>query len=370
VGRDLGQIFRLPGYVFEGLRYHAGGRLFRPKPRMIQFPVCDRCNARCLMCRRWQKDAREEIGLAKIREVFSGGIFSRVEEVNVHGGEPTLRKDLAEICEIIQRGCPSLKRIWISTNGLGAERIRKRVEEILDVLDFRKLDLLEINVSIDGIGQTHDTIRGVPGGFEQSLDTLRTLQLLAKERPLKISMGTVIQPLNLHQLAEIGTLARTVGVSHFFQPLAFDAFFNLEDRADLAFSAEDRGELSRFIEERLAQGMSPTHFFWSDFLGMMDGQRRKSPCAFDRYVFSLYPTGEVLPCSQKDWILFGNVFDQPAGKIWFSRDARKIRERMKREVCPTCPNYCGVEFSLRKEFFTYLRFYLREKAFSRSRPRQ
>ena len=62
---------------------------------------------------------------------------------------------------------------------------------------------------------------------------------------------------------------------------------------------------------------------------MMKGATRKSPCAFDRYVFSLYPTGEDLPCSREDWILFGNVYEQSPDSIWYSRESKKTRKRMK-----------------------------------------
>jgi MoaA/NifB/PqqE/SkfB family radical SAM enzyme len=355
----LDQIVRLPAYMLEGMKYHLGGSLFTAKPRMIQFPVCDRCNARCIMCSRWQKDVEKEISIEKIREVFSSGLFSKVEDVNLHGGEPTLRQDLAEICSIIQSACPRMKRLWISTNGFGSQRVEKRIQEILDVLDFSRIDALEINVSIDGINETHDTIRGIKGGFKQSIETIKALKRLAKNNPIRISIGTVIQPLNLHQIDDIEQLARELDVSVFFQPLMFDKFFNLSGNSNLKFSKDDIREFKRVIEQKLAPGLSTTNFYWCDFLSIMSGEKRKSPCAFDRYVLSLYPTGEVLPCSREDWILFGNVYEQSVDEIWFGRKAKEIRKRMREKVCPGCSFYCGVEFSLQKEFFIYLKFYLK-----------
>ena len=57
------RLLQIPRYIASGLSYHLGGFLFTPKPRMIQFPVCDRCNARCLMCNRWEKVADSEISI-------------------------------------------------------------------------------------------------------------------------------------------------------------------------------------------------------------------------------------------------------------------------------------------------------------------
>lgn len=363
MANGLKQLCRLPFYITEGIKYHLNGTLFTPKPRMIQFPVCDRCNARCIMCNRWQKRTTTEISLTKIREVFKNDLFCQVEDVNLHGGEPTLRRDLSEICKVIQDACPNLKRMWISTNGFGTKRVEKRIKEILNTLDFSNIDPLEINVSIDGIGETHDKIRGIKGGFKQSIKTIQKLSDLSKEYPLKISIGTVIQPFNLYQIEEIETLANNLGVPVHFQPLMFDKFFNISCDSNLTFSKNELGEFHELIKKKLGKGISTSNFYWCDLLSMMNGEKRKSPCAFDRYVFSLYPTGEVLPCSREDWIVFGNVYEQTVDRIWYSRKSKEVRHKMKKEVCPTCSFYCGVEFSLQKEFFTYLIFYLKRKLF-------
>jgi MoaA/NifB/PqqE/SkfB family radical SAM enzyme len=319
------------------------------------------------MCNRWQKEINKEISLDKIQDVFSSRLFSKVEDVNLHGGEPTLRNDLADICRVIQDSCPKLERIWISTNGFGPRRIEKRIKEILNVLNFHKLDFLEINVSVDGIEETHDKIRGVKGGFRQCLSTIRILKNLTKNEPVKVSIGTVIQPLNIMQIDEIKKLAQDLEVPIMFQPLMFDEFFNLTDNSDLVFNEKSKKILKGLIEKKFTNEITSTSFYWHDYVSMMDGERRKSPCAFDRYVFSLYPTGEVLPCSQKKWIMFGNVYDNHVDEIWFSEKAKEVRKRMKKEVCPTCSAYCGVEFSLQKEFFIYLRFYFKKKIHDLSR---
>jgi radical SAM protein with 4Fe4S-binding SPASM domain len=312
------------------------------------------------MCNRWQKESTSEITIDQIKEVFTGSLFSRVEDVSLHGGEPTLRKDLAEICQVIQDACPKIKRIWISTNGYGPERIKKRFVEIFNILNFRKIRDFYINVSIDGLEKTHDKIRGVKGGFEQTLETVRLLKPLEKKYPLKLNIRMTIQPLNIHEVEDINILAEDLQVPVFFQLVEFDEFYNIEDQQSLIFNPEEKEHLKKLIKKELASGNSTTNFFWKDYLSMMDGAKRKSPCAFDRYVFSLYPTGEVLPCSRRDWIVFGNVYDQKQEEIWYGQKAESVRRRMKKEVCPGCTSYCAAEYSLQKEFFTYLKFFVRE----------
>lgn len=356
----LKNILQLPKYLYEGIAYHLGGSLFTAKPRMIQFPVCDRCNSRCIMCNRWEKKADKEISIQKIREVFSRDLFSRIEDVSLHGGEPTLRKDLPEICEIIVDSCPRLLRLWISTNGFGTKRIEKRVSAIQDILRSRNFPALSINVSIDGLEEVHDKIRGIKGGFKQCIETIKMLKRLSDSYPIEISMGTVIQPLNVHQIADIERLAQSLDIPVGFQPLMFDKFFSISGESELDFSKEGIKEFKKVIETKLSKGKSTTSLYWCQFLSMMNGSDRKLPCAFDRYVFSLYPTGEVLPCSREDWIQFGNVYKEDPEKIWFGDKAKKIRRAMRKKVCPTCTFFCGIEFSLQKEFFTYSKFLLKK----------
>ncbi len=359
---NLKNLLRLPSYIKEGVLYHLGGFLYTAKPRTVQFPVNNRCDSRCIMCNRWRVEDKNEIDTGKIREVFSNPLFSEVEEVNLHGGEPTLREDLAEICSIIQDSCPSLKHIWISTNGLNSRRVERRVMEVLNVVDFDRIQTLAVNVSVDGIDEVHDRIRGVKGGFRKTVETVRILKQLQMRYPIEIIMGTVMQPLNLHQIDEMEDLAEDLGVPIIFQPLAFDDFFNIDDAdaSQLNFKSGDLERYRELIEEKFLNGSSATDFYWHGFLGMMNGRKRSTPCAFDRYVFSLYPTGEVLPCSARDWILFGNVYDKPVDEIWFSRKANAIRKKMKKEICPNCPSYCLAEFSIKREFFAYLKFRLKK----------
>jgi MoaA/NifB/PqqE/SkfB family radical SAM enzyme len=146
----------------------------------------------------------------------------------------------------------------------------------------------------------------------------------------------------------------------------FDKFFNIEGATDLRFTEREKQVYRSFVESELAPGTSTSSLYWCDFLSMFTGNRRSIPCAFDRYVLSLYPTGEVLPCSREEWIVFGDVYEEAVDEIWYGERAKRVRRRMKKEVCPTCTFYCAVEFSLRKEFFKYLAFFLGKRFFGRS----
>ncbi len=353
--KNLRQIFSLPRFLVGGIHYRLSGFLFTPRPRFVCFPVTFRCNSRCQMCNLWQSPKnQEDMGLDKIEEIFSNPLFKKMEEVVLHGGEPTLRNDIHEIYKIILRSCPKVNSITLSTNGLTPKLVGKRVEEILSGVDPDSVRLV-FSVSIDGLREAHDEIRGLKGSFDRAVETLEVLKNYQARYPIGLEIITVIQPQNLNDLEKMKDLAEDYEVDIIFQPLMIDTFYgNSSSDPRLQFNqAQDQGYRD-FIQNTLTRTKSFRGLYWRNFLEMKAGGKRKVPCAYDRYVLSLYPTGEVLPCSRRDWIRYGNVHEKRVDKIWFDKKAKKIRKRMKKEVCPTCEFYCGAEYALKKEFFVYL----------------
>jgi MoaA/NifB/PqqE/SkfB family radical SAM enzyme len=306
------------------------------------------------MCNIWMSSHQStELDLKTIEGVLSNPVFSKVEHVVLHGGEPTLRKDIGSIYGIFLRFCPRLKSITISTNGLEPAVVEKRLRDIVALENPREVSLT-FTVSLDGLRRAHEEIRGVPGAFDRGLCTLEMLKSYQKSHPLEIEIITVIQPQNLGDLEAMMDLAGRYGVGLIFQPLMVDTFYGNSDcDPRLRFSGSQLDAYRKFIAKHLVPGNSTRSLYWRNYLEMMDGGRRRIPCAYDRYVLSLYPTGEVLPCAKETWNVFGNIRDTPVDRLWFGSSTRKIMKRMRRESCPTCSFYCGAEYSLRKEFFTY-----------------
>ena len=124
------------------------------------------CNARCSMCDIWRitdhsKDLRKEDFLK---------LPSSLKFVNISGGETFLRQDIVEIFRNVRSSCPKAYIIF-STNGFMSELITARVSEILK-FDKR----FGVAVSIDGVGPTHDRIRGIQGVFKKCMKTIEALK--------------------------------------------------------------------------------------------------------------------------------------------------------------------------------------------------
>lgn len=361
INKIIKALIRLPKSIYDGAFYNLSGFLFTPRPRFVCFPVTFLCNSRCQMCNLWQqKDNGSELDLVKIEEIFSNRLFKKVEDMVLHGGEPTLRKDIGEIYGIISRNCPNLARITSSTNGLSPRLVEKWAKAIISAVDPNRIHLT-FTVSIDGLKESHEKIRGIPGGFDKALESLQILKKLRQTYPITVQIITVMQPQNISDLDEMVLLAQKEDVEINFQPLMIDSYYdNSEMDSRLKFSAEQMGAYQKFIQKSFLNEKDGKSLYWQNFLEMIEGGKRRIPCAYDRYVLSLYPTGEVVPCSKENWIKFGDVNKESLQNIWYGKKSKRIRKKMRQEVCSRCSFYCGAEYSLQKEFFTYFSYYLKE----------
>jgi MoaA/NifB/PqqE/SkfB family radical SAM enzyme len=161
----------------------------------VVLAVTYRCNSRCRMCNIWQrKDNSGELTLADL-----ANLPVSLKNINLSGGEPFLRMDLPQIVAVIKKRCPQAK-IAISSNGFATEIILAKMKEIIGI-DPQ----ITVALSLDGIGQAHDEIRGIPGGFEKVLATLHGLrQLGVKNLRLAFTIGDY----NIDQLKKVYELAQ------------------------------------------------------------------------------------------------------------------------------------------------------------------
>ena len=110
-----------------------------------------------------------------------------------------LRKDLKEIIEAFQVGCGT-KEVGIATNGTLTENT---VETIRSILETGNLSSLSVQVSLDGLEQTHDAIRGVKGSFQKAMATIAELKKIGAYYPgFHLKTALAVQKSNLPELKE------------------------------------------------------------------------------------------------------------------------------------------------------------------------
>ncbi|MCW1929901.1 MAG: radical SAM protein [Candidatus Kerfeldbacteria bacterium] len=156
------------------------------------------CNSRCVMCDIWKMDPHEQMQLSDFAK-----IPTTLKDVNISGGEPFLHKQIVEIVKTVRSRVPHA-RIVISSNGFSTKLIEQRITEILKyVPDIR------IGISIDGLEEMHDKIRGIPNGFQKCMATVDMLKRVGVKN---IRLAFTVTTDNVEHLPKVYELARSKGV--------------------------------------------------------------------------------------------------------------------------------------------------------------
>ena len=149
-----------------------------PGPTDASIILTYRCPMRCSMCGIWHNptDRDSEITAADLRSL------PELKFINLTGGEPFLRDDLGDIIEECYRHAP---RIVISTSGWYDERV---------VEIARDYPQVGIRISLEGMAQVNDALRGRGGGFDKGLRTLLALKAMGHG---DIGFGCTVSDLSL-----------------------------------------------------------------------------------------------------------------------------------------------------------------------------
>ncbi len=234
------------------------------KPTVVSLAVTNRCNSHCIMCNIW-KSARNtpeikslELSSQKIISILSSPLFAELVELDLTGGEPHLRDDLVDIVLGISRlkknSLPKLRSIIITSNGFLTQRIISNYKDILCALKDTNIDLVSVT-SIDGIGETHDQIRGTDGAFKLASETLSGLSELRQEYPNLITgIKTTILPQNVDALDNILSFALSNNLFYIISPVLFTEarFRNMDKRDEIMLApAEYKKVLDFYCRDEL-----------------------------------------------------------------------------------------------------------------------
>lgn len=169
-----------------------------PYPVDAVIGVTYNCNSRCVMCDIWKMDPHEQMTLEDFAK-----IPTTLQDVNISGGEPFLHKQIVDIVRTVYARVPKA-RITISSNGFSTKLIEQRITEILKyVPDIR------VGISIDGMNDMHDTIRGIPNGFQKCMDTVDMLKRVGVK---SIRLAFTVTTDNVAHFSKVYELARSKGV--------------------------------------------------------------------------------------------------------------------------------------------------------------
>jgi MoaA/NifB/PqqE/SkfB family radical SAM enzyme len=131
------------------------------------------CNLKCAMCFIRFFKSPGDLAIDQWKTIVDQ--FKKFRpRIHLSGGEPFLYPDIVTLIEHI-KNCGLI--IHITTNGTFLDKYAETVAEA---------GVSQIDISIDGMKETHDRIRGVPGTFVKVMAGLAKLKQAKKGRPLPV----------------------------------------------------------------------------------------------------------------------------------------------------------------------------------------
>ena len=280
--------------------------------------VTSKCNARCDFCFNldnvvnWEERKKEELSLGEVEKIANG--FCRLPYITLSGGEPFLRKDLAEVIRIFHE---KAKTQWVTipTNGAITENTIKGVKEILQQCPSM---FLTVQVSIDSLFEGHDKSRKMPGGFVAMVETLKGLAKIRKNyKKLRIQINTCFDDFNVKQMPQI--------ISFCKKHLEYDQqlFYLIRETGELITKTNNH-LVPQFLDMLLVneerEWREHRKTLWHRFVRVLQGLtymdlaeiklNRKfiRPCFATEKFVTLYDDGEVAPCEVlEDRMKLGNI---------------------------------------------------------------
>lgn len=275
--------------------------------------VTYRCNARCKMCNRYKAPSKpdEEISVDTIKKL------PQMYFTNITGGEPFIRSDLKDIVRELYK---KSDRIVISTNGFFTNRIIDLCKEFPNV---------GIRISIEGLEETNNAIRGLDDGFNRGYTTLK--KLVEMNHP-DVGFGMTVQDANAKDLVPLYELSNEMNME-FATASLHNSFYFVEAKNIIKDRPMVAENFEKLINE-LLKSNSPKKWFRAYFnhglINYIYGQERLLPCdmAFD--TFFIDPYGDVMPCNgTKEKEVMGNLNEQSWDELWNSKQADKVRAKVR-----------------------------------------
>lgn len=313
----------------------------KSKIKEVILAITYQCNSRCRMCNIWKIADPKSLSLESIER-----IPGNLRDINLTGGEPFLSRDIVTIVKMLTAKSPRASFI-ISSNGFATEIILTKMKEILKINPR-----VGVAISIDGIGKKHDDVRGIPGGFQKSIATVKALQELGVR---KLRLSFTLGDYNISELKPVYALAEKLGV---------------ELSLTLVHSSEQYFNTQNFVTQK--QGMTQV-LDWLIKKELSAWNMKKWLRAYYTYgMKELILTGErMLPdYSGKEGIFIdpnGNVFpsDISTQKLGNVVDVDFLSVH-KIEIEQPTPSWmiCTARTAIRKHWFKAAMWIIRNKFFS------
>lgn len=294
------------------------------RPLSAHVKLTENCQAKCISCdywkTRWDDALNTDRAIDLVNQIANAGIGT----LRFTGGEPLLRKDFFQVLQ--KSNSSFFKRIILQTNGLLLKKLHKEVNDS---------PISNVSVSIDGLKDTNDHIRGIRGYFDLAMEGIGLL------RNKRVSIAITMNRISASELGTLADVAREAGAGIDLNILSRSLFF-LKD-ADIASMWPERKdvlEIAKFLRYKAKRPAYEVEYITRYY----NNEKVEEPaCVLGYLQVFVLSNGDVLTgCYPLKPV--GNILRDSLANILASEAYAQQSMAMVRRECPGCT--CGIESSL------------------------
>lgn len=183
-----------------------------PLPQEVSLQLTYRCNLRCTHCYQWNEQGffrdfspaqqKTELSLDIVEDVLRATAGTR-SKLFLWGGEPLMHSRFDQVAELLTR---YPRTVNMCTNGL---LFRRKLDDLLRIGE--QLNLL---VSLDGLGDDHEALRG-RGTFRRTRENIETMLALKRSGEFRgeVSLSCMVSHVTVGKMYEFMEWAEELGVN-------------------------------------------------------------------------------------------------------------------------------------------------------------
>jgi MoaA/NifB/PqqE/SkfB family radical SAM enzyme len=294
------------------------------RPLSAHVKLTENCQARCISCNYWKTRWHDAIDTERAIDLINQIDELGIRSLRFTGGEPLLRRDMFRILE--RSNTSRFRNIIVQTNGLLLKKLHKEINAS---------PITSVCVSVDGLKQTNDRIRGIKGYFDLAVEGMALLE------GKSVTISVTLNRISAGELEELARTASGVGADVHFNILTRSLFFTADADTDSMWpEKEEITEIRRFVRDTLRRPPYEvdyiTRYYNKETLD-------EPPCVLGMLQVFVLSNGDVLTgCYPLRPV--GNILRQSLGEVLASEEYHRQSVAMIRRECPGCT--CGIESSL------------------------
>ncbi|MCL5990751.1 MAG: radical SAM protein [Bacteroidetes bacterium] len=318
--------------------------------------VNDKCPNNCLHCwynNEWKRDniVGKNLSYDELKKISES--INKLEFLTLTGGEAFLRDDIEDIAEVFVKNTKT-RRLDITTSGFDSELISKRIINILNKINGTPF---RVDVSLDGLEETHNLIRQNKNAFRNAVSTIQSLNDIKKQYSnFDSSIITTISKYNINEVDKLseyideimpeGEWMVNIVRSNTPAPIATKDEITAYKKAHEYIDA--RHKLSPGdVGHKLGKWLTAKNSLRREIIiDTVENGKNHLNCAAGSLSGVIFNDGDVRACETLTDSL-GNIkdFNYDLKKVWNNNKAKELRRKIQYTNC-SCTHECYLSVSI------------------------